>query len=123
MLVIMLFLREIFVGEPFGRVIQAHDPYAACARAHAVVVVTEWDEFVSFDYKRIFESMVRPAYIFDGRSACSLLFRLHSCNRPPSLFKTFCSTMNSKRLASASMPLDVHTIAMLIKYLTANKGE
>lgn len=48
--------------------VQVHDPYIAAAKAHAIVVVTEWDEFTQFDYKRIFEHMVRPAYLFDGRS-------------------------------------------------------
>jgi UDPglucose 6-dehydrogenase len=49
-------------------VVKVHDPYTACAKAHAIIVVTEWDEFVTYDYKRIFEGMVRPAHIFDGRS-------------------------------------------------------
>lgn len=58
-------------GEPFGRVVQVHDPYLATQKAHAIVVVTEWDEFITYDYKRIFDQMVRPAYIFDGRSTFS----------------------------------------------------
>ena len=34
---------------------------------HAIVVCTEWDEFVELDYERLFDLMVKPAYIFDGR--------------------------------------------------------
>ena len=34
---------------------------------HAIVVCTEWDEFVELDYERIYDSMLKPAYIFDGR--------------------------------------------------------
>ena len=35
--------------------------------AHAIVVCTEWDEFVTLDYPRIFTTMKKPAFIFDGR--------------------------------------------------------
>jgi UDPglucose 6-dehydrogenase len=43
------------------------DPYEACENAHAVVVLTEWDEFLSYDWHRIFKGMSKPAYVFDGR--------------------------------------------------------
>ena len=45
----------------------ADDPYAACEGSHAVVVCTEWDEFLNLDYKRIYDRMQKPAFIFDGR--------------------------------------------------------
>jgi UDPglucose 6-dehydrogenase len=44
------------------------DPYVACAGAHAIAIITEWDAFKSLDYKKIFDSMTKPAFIFDGRS-------------------------------------------------------
>ena len=43
------------------------DPYRAAERSHALVVLTEWDEFKSLDYKRIYDSMMKPAFVFDGR--------------------------------------------------------
>ncbi|EGD72368.1 UDP-glucose 6-dehydrogenase [Salpingoeca rosetta] len=43
------------------------DPYAAMSGAHAIVVLTEWDEFVDYDYKKVYETLPKPAYIFDGR--------------------------------------------------------
>jgi len=43
------------------------DPYEAARGAHALVVCTEWDEFQTLDYRRIFAEMPKPAYIFDGR--------------------------------------------------------
>jgi UDPglucose 6-dehydrogenase len=43
------------------------DPYAAAAGAHAIIICTEWDEFKAYDYNRIYESMLRPAFLFDGR--------------------------------------------------------
>ncbi|GMH37754.1 hypothetical protein BSKO_05627 [Bryopsis sp. KO-2023] len=44
------------------------DPYKAIDNAHAICVLTEWDEFKTYDYKKIFDSMVKPAFIFDGRN-------------------------------------------------------
>jgi len=44
------------------------DPYVAAAGSHAIAVMTEWDEFKSYDYKKIYDSMSKPAFIFDGRN-------------------------------------------------------
>lgn len=44
-----------------------NDPYEACKDAHAITVLTEWDEFKEYDWKQIFESVVKPAFVFDGR--------------------------------------------------------
>lgn len=44
------------------------DPYKAAEGAHAIAVLTEWDSYRKLDYKRIFDSMVKPAFIFDGRN-------------------------------------------------------
>lgn len=43
------------------------DPYTAVQDTHALVICTEWDEFANLDFHRIFDSMMKPAYIFDGR--------------------------------------------------------
>lgn len=43
------------------------DPYKAVEGAHALVVCTEWDEFVTLDYDKVYMNMEKPAYIFDGR--------------------------------------------------------
>ena len=44
------------------------DPYRACENAHAIAVLTEWDEFKEYDWQRIYDSMLKPAKIFDGRN-------------------------------------------------------
>ncbi len=44
------------------------DPYEACKGAHAVAILTEWDEFTSYDWKKIYDSMLKPAFVFDGRN-------------------------------------------------------
>ena len=43
------------------------DPYEAAKGAHAIIICTEWDEFKEFDYQKMYDSMMRPAFIFDGR--------------------------------------------------------
>lgn len=45
-----------------------NDPYKAIQGAHAVAIITEWDEFKTYDWKRIYQSMSKPAFIFDGRN-------------------------------------------------------
>ncbi|HPE17114.1 MAG TPA: UDP-glucose 6-dehydrogenase, partial [Tenuifilaceae bacterium] len=44
------------------------DAYEACKDAHAVAVITEWDEFKTLDWQRIYDSMMKPAFVFDGRN-------------------------------------------------------
>ena len=44
------------------------NPYEACKNAHAIAVLTEWDEFKEYDWKKIYESMLKPAFVFDGRN-------------------------------------------------------
>jgi UDPglucose 6-dehydrogenase len=51
-------------GEP----VFEEDPYRAAAGAHAVAILTEWDSYRSLDYERIYASMEKPAFIFDGRN-------------------------------------------------------
>ncbi|MDM1408173.1 UDP-glucose 6-dehydrogenase [Myroides sp. DF42-4-2] len=44
------------------------DPYEALENAHAVAVLTEWDEFTTYDWQRIYDNMQKPAFVFDGRN-------------------------------------------------------
>ncbi|MBY0487475.1 MAG: nucleotide sugar dehydrogenase, partial [Flavobacteriaceae bacterium] len=44
------------------------DPYQACENAHAIAVLTEWDEFKDYDWQKIYDSMLKPAFVFDGRN-------------------------------------------------------
>ncbi|ETZ24557.1 nucleotide sugar dehydrogenase [Pedobacter sp. V48] len=45
-----------------------NDPYDTCKNAHAIAVLTEWDEFNDYDWQRIFDNMLKPAHVFDGRN-------------------------------------------------------
>jgi UDPglucose 6-dehydrogenase len=33
------------------------DPYAAMNGCHAIVVLTEWGEFLEYDYEKVYETM------------------------------------------------------------------
>ena len=48
--------------------ITSPDPYTAAEGSHAIAISTEWDEFKTLDYKRIYDSMSKPAFLFDGRN-------------------------------------------------------
>ena len=54
---------------------QLHDSITTCPNvidavtgAHAIAIMTEWDEFKTLDYSKIFSVMSKPAFIFDGRN-------------------------------------------------------
>ncbi|SEH57568.1 UDPglucose 6-dehydrogenase [Paenimyroides aquimaris] len=45
-----------------------NNPYEACNKSHAIAVLTEWDEFKTYDWQRIYQNMYKPAFVFDGRN-------------------------------------------------------
>ncbi|MGD2084618.1 MAG: nucleotide sugar dehydrogenase [Candidatus Aminicenantes bacterium] len=49
-------------------VLYESDPYKAAEEASAIAVMTEWEEFKTLDYEGIYQSMKKPAFIFDGRN-------------------------------------------------------
>lgn len=55
----------------FNSVLSFDTPYEACKNAHAVAILTEWDEFAEYDWQRIYDSMAKPSFIFDGRNVLS----------------------------------------------------
>lgn len=36
--------------------------------AHAVVIITEWDVFKTYDWQNIYHQMSKPSFVFDGRN-------------------------------------------------------
>jgi UDPglucose 6-dehydrogenase len=52
-------LNQIFVYDT---------PQEAIDHAHAIAVLTEWDEFKTYDWPAIYEKMYKPAFVFDGRN-------------------------------------------------------
>jgi UDPglucose 6-dehydrogenase len=59
-------------GQESERLTVAASAHEAAQGAHAIAVVTEWDEFKTLDYAKIFAVMVKPAWIFDGRNILDL---------------------------------------------------
>ncbi len=47
------------------------EPMQAAEEAHAIALLTEWDEFKTYDWDTIYENMLKPAFLFDGRRMLS----------------------------------------------------
>lgn len=56
--------------------------------AHGLALVTEWDEFKTLDFERIYQGMHKPAFVFDGRNILphdrlrALGFRVFAIGKP-----------------------------------------
>jgi UDPglucose 6-dehydrogenase len=71
-----------------ARVSFTPDPYEAAEGAHAIALLTDWREYRELDYERIYASMERPAFFFDGRNLLDpeklhqIGFNVYSIGRP-----------------------------------------
>eukprot|EP00095_Tigriopus_kingsejongensis_P001953 snap_masked-scaffold2515_size14918-processed-gene-0.1 protein:Tk01953 transcript:snap_masked-scaffold2515_size14918-processed-gene-0.1-mRNA-1 annotation:"nucleotide sugar dehydrogenase" len=63
---------DLGVPEDHPLVHVADSAAAACDEAHALAVLTEWDEFKELDFQTIYEKMLKPAFVFDGRNILDL---------------------------------------------------
>jgi len=69
-------------------IVTSPDVYSACDGSHALAILTEWDEFKTLDYERIYKSMAKPAFIFDGRNILEheklrqIGFEVHAIGKP-----------------------------------------
>jgi len=59
-------------GRAEPRLAIASSAYEAAQGAHAIAILTEWDEFKGLDYARILAGMHHPAFLFDGRNIVDL---------------------------------------------------
>jgi UDPglucose 6-dehydrogenase len=77
------------LGEYADQVVFEPDPYVAAQDAHAIAVLTEWSHFIELDYEAIFQSMVKPAFVFDGRNILdhkrlhAIGFNVYAVGKPP----------------------------------------
>ena len=66
----------------------AKDAYEATRDAHGICILTEWDEFKTIDYQRVYDNMQKPAFVFDGRNILNvdklreIGFIVYSIGRP-----------------------------------------
>jgi UDPglucose 6-dehydrogenase len=51
-----------------GTISYIEDPYEASDGCDAIAVMTEWEIYTTLNFKKIYQSMVKPAFIFDGRN-------------------------------------------------------
>ena len=77
------------LADVTDRVCFESDPYIAAKDAHAVAIMTEWPQFAELDYERIYDSMAKPAFIFDGRNILAhkqlyeMGFNVYAIGKPP----------------------------------------
>ncbi|MFC1467281.1 UDP-glucose 6-dehydrogenase [Verrucomicrobiota bacterium] len=50
------------------RVTLEEDPYQAVEGAHAVALLTDWRRYKDLDFQKMYDSMQKPAFFFDGRN-------------------------------------------------------
>lgn len=80
--------KDIGIGSDHPDVEFATSAAQAAKGAHALLVLTEWDEFKRLDFAAIYDSMVKPAWIFDGRSLLDhaklrqIGFKVYSIGKP-----------------------------------------
>jgi UDPglucose 6-dehydrogenase len=77
-------LKELATGVTFEP-----DPYIAAKEAHAIAILTEWPQYTELDYEKIYRSMVKPAFLFDGRNLLDhkklydIGFNVYPIGKPP----------------------------------------
>jgi UDPglucose 6-dehydrogenase len=80
---------RIDLSDVAGQVVFEPDPYAAAREAHAIAVLTEWPQFAELDYQAIYDAMIQPAFIFDGRNILDhkklheIGFNVYAIGKPP----------------------------------------
>ncbi len=45
----------------------AKSALSAAKNSEAVVIATEWNEFREIDWRAVYDTMNKPAFVFDGR--------------------------------------------------------
>lgn len=80
--------KDLGIQADGGNVEFASSAAQAAKGAHALLVLTEWDEFRHLDFEAIYQSMTKPAWIFDGRSLLDhaklrkMGFQVYSIGKP-----------------------------------------
>jgi len=59
---------KLDLAEYGDKVNFVEDPYEAAKDADAIAIMTEWNLYRTLDYKKIYDSMRKPAHLFDGRN-------------------------------------------------------
>lgn len=80
--------KDLALEEGDARVSFATTALEAATGAHALLVLTEWDAYKELDFAKIYEVMLKPAWVFDGRNVLdrgkleALGFQVYSIGKP-----------------------------------------
>jgi UDPglucose 6-dehydrogenase len=79
---------DVLEGRENANLVVVGSALEACEGAHAVAILTEWDEFKDLDFRKIYDGMLKPAFLFDGRNILphaklrEIGFRLFAIGKP-----------------------------------------
>lgn len=79
---------DLGIPEDSQNITFATSAEEAAKGAHALLVLTEWDEFKTLDFEKIYQNMLKPAWIFDGRNILDrpkleqVGFKVYSIGKP-----------------------------------------
>lgn len=57
--------------QMLANLIVHNDPFTTMDKALAVAVLTEWDAFKTYNWQKVYDKMLKPAFVFDGRNILS----------------------------------------------------
>jgi UDPglucose 6-dehydrogenase len=72
-----------------GKISFVEDPYMAAEECHAIALLTEWEIYRNLNFKKIYDTMAKPASIFDGRNILDhrrcfdIGFNVYPLGKPP----------------------------------------
>jgi UDPglucose 6-dehydrogenase len=72
-----------------GNITYVEDPTLAAKGCHAIAILTEWDIYRNLDFRKIYDTMMQPAFIFDGRNVLdhrccfTIGFNVYPVGKPP----------------------------------------
>ena len=61
-------ISESRISQKLAHIFVHKDYNEALNNSHAIAVLTEWDEFITYDWNNIYQNMYKPAFVFDGRN-------------------------------------------------------
>jgi len=80
---------KLDLAELVGDIDFIESPYEAASGSHAIAIMTEWELYQSLDWEKIYKTMEKPAFVFDGRNILDhqrlfeIGFNVYPLGRPP----------------------------------------
>ena len=61
-------ISELHIEKKINQIFVHREAKDALNDSHAIAVLTEWNEFKTYNWKSIYQNMYKPAFVFDGRN-------------------------------------------------------